>query len=183
MPYLIKSLRNNLLSGDIKIGINTIVSIKDIQKTYEIDIKSTTARSMTKITPAHLFLNPFQKMSCKLAIQLLSKSVSAAIKTCVATGQLKSNTAIDTSNFINDINNMFDSANSKNVYDPNPNRRPLTFKNTIVFDNLKKVQSLFKNAIKICHKTNISTTPPYFTGIIWTITAIMELYEYEKLST
>lgn len=78
-------------------------------------------------------------MSCKLAIQLLSKSVSAAIKTCIATGQLKSNAALDTTNCINNINNMFNSVNRKDLFNPNPNRRPLTFKNTIVFDNLKKV--------------------------------------------
>jgi len=58
---------------------------------------------MTKIKSTHLFPNPFQKMSCKLAIQLLSNSVSAAIKTCVATVQLKSNTALHTSEFMSSI--------------------------------------------------------------------------------
>ncbi|CAI6354617.1 unnamed protein product [Macrosiphum euphorbiae] len=180
MPHLIKSLRNNLLSGDFKIG-NKVVSINDIKKTYEIDSQSKTARAMTKITPTHLSPNPFQKMSCKLAIQLLSNSVSAAIKTCVATGQLKSNTALHTSEFINVINNMFDSANSKNLYDRNPNRRPLSPKNSIVFENLKKAQALFKEAVKVCHKTKKISTPPCFIGIIWTTTAILELYEQEKV--
>lgn len=135
------------------------MSINDIKKTYEIDSQSKTARAMAKITPTHLSPNPFQKMSCKLAIQLLSNSVSAAIKTCVATGQLKSNTALHTSEFINVINNMFDSANSKNLCDRNPNRRPLSPKNSIVFDNLKRAQALFKEAVKVCHKTKKSVRP------------------------
>jgi len=69
MPHLIKSLRNNLLSGDFKIG-NKVVSINDIKKTYEIDSQSKTARAMTKITPTHLSPNPFQKMSCKLTVEV-----------------------------------------------------------------------------------------------------------------
>lgn len=179
MPHLIKSLRNNLLTGDFKIN-NKIVSMKDIQKTYEIDTNNTTARAMPKITPAHLNPNPFKKMTCKLAIQLLSNSVSAAIKTCVATGQLKSTSAVYTSEFISDVNKMFDSANSKNLSDPNPNRKPMSIRNKLVFDNLNKARSLFKNAVKECHKTKKISTPPCFTGIIWTITAILELYFSEK---
>lgn len=181
MSHLIKSVRNNLLSGDFKIGIK-VVSINHNKKTYEIDSQSKTARAMTKITPTHLSPNPFQKMSCKLAIQLLSNSVSAAIKTCVATGQLKSITALHTSEFISIIKNMFDSANSKNLYDRNPNRRPLSHKNAIVFDNLKRSQALFKEAVKVCHKTKKVSTPPCFIGIIWTTTAILELYEQEKVN-
>lgn len=181
MPHLMKSIRNNLLTGDFKIDDN-IVSMKDIRKTYEIDTNNNTitARAMPKITPTHLNPNPFQKMSCKLAIQLLSNSVSAAIKTCVATGQLKSNSAVNTSEFIDVINKMFDSANSKNLSDPNPNRKPMSTKNKLVFDNLNKARSLFKNAVKICHKTKKSSVPPCFTGIIWTTTAILQLYNNEK---
>jgi len=62
----------------------------------------------------------------------------------VATGQIKSNTALHTSEFINVINNMFDSANSKNLYNQNPNRRPLSPKNPIVFENLKRAQNYLK---------------------------------------
>jgi len=91
-----------------------------------MDIKSKTARAMCKIKPAHIAPNAFQKMSCKLAIQILSRSVAASIKTCIATGELKTNTTLDTANFIEKVNDMFDSANSKNLYDANRNRRPLS---------------------------------------------------------
>lgn len=116
------------MSGNFEIN-NNIVSFKDIRKTYEIDIKNT-ARAMTKITPAHLAPNAFQKMTCKLAIQIFSNCVSAAIKTCVSTGELISDRAINTSNFISVINDMFDSANSKNLYDRNINKRPISDNNT-----------------------------------------------------
>ncbi|KAF0709846.1 Transposon Ty3-I Gag-Pol polyprotein, partial [Aphis craccivora] len=45
---------------------------------------------------------------------------------------------------------------------------------------LNKARSVFKNAIKICHKTKKSSVPPCFTGIIWTTTAILQLYNNEK---
>jgi hypothetical protein len=179
MPHLLKSVRNNLLSGNIKVG-NKIISFGDIQKTYEID-KKNTIRAMCKITPTHLSPNPFQKMSCKLAVQLLSKSVSAAIKTCVSTGELESNTAINTAEFINIVNDMFDSCNSKNLFEPNPNKKPMCEKNLTVFQNLEKARSIFKKTKKICNKTRKNSTPPCFTGIVWTITALFELYSSEKL--
>ncbi|CAI6353573.1 unnamed protein product [Macrosiphum euphorbiae] len=178
MPHLVKSIRNNLLSGNFEIN-NNIVSFKDIRKTYETDIKNT-ARAMTKITPAHLAPNAFQKMTCKLAIQLFSNSVSAAIKTCVSTGELISDTAINTSNFISVINDMFDAANSKNLYDRNINKRPISDNNTHVLQNLEKARLMFKNAKKINLKTNKTSVPPCFTGIIWSTTAIMNLFQSEK---
>ncbi|KAF0710716.1 THAP-type domain-containing protein, partial [Aphis craccivora] len=178
MPHLVKSIRNNLLNGNFQIG-DKIISLKDVYKAYEID-KKNSARAMCKITPAHLAPNPFQKMCCKLAIQLLSKSVSAAIRTCITTGELKSNTAIDTAMFIEMVNNMFDSCNSKNLYDPNFNRRPMSEQNPSIFKNLSKARSEFKNAIKICNNNQKTSIPPCFSGVVWTITAMLELYESEK---
>lgn len=99
IPHLVKSLRNNLLTGDIEIN-NKIISFEDIIKTYKIDVRSETARAMCKITPIHLHPNPFQKMSCKLALQIFSNSTSAAIKTCIDTGELKSLTAMNTADFV-----------------------------------------------------------------------------------
>ena len=37
IPHLVKSLRNNLLTGDIEIN-NKIISFEDIIKTYKIDV-------------------------------------------------------------------------------------------------------------------------------------------------
>lgn len=135
---------------------------------------------MCKITPAHIAPNAFQKMSCKLAIQILSRSIAASIKTCIATGELKTNTALDTANFIEKINDMFDSANSKNLYDANRNRRPLRERNPQVLQNFKNFCALFKNAVNMNLKNNNSTTLPCFIGLRWTLTAIIGLYESEK---
>lgn len=54
-----------------------------LEKRMRYEIDSSTTRAMCKITPVHLAPNAFQKMSCKLAIQIFSRSVSAVIKTCM----------------------------------------------------------------------------------------------------
>lgn len=47
----------------------------------------------------HINPIPWQKMSCKVAIQTSSNYLSSAIKTRVATGQLVSTIALDTDIF------------------------------------------------------------------------------------
>jgi hypothetical protein len=146
--HLIKSLRNNLLDGNIQID-NNIISFQNVKNAYEIDIQSKTIRALCKITPSYLAPNAFQKMSCKLAIQVLSRSVVATIKTCISIGELKSNSALCTADFFEKMNDMFDSVNSKNLYDVNPNRRPMSKYNPQVLQNLKNCLTLFEKAIKI----------------------------------
>jgi hypothetical protein len=167
------------MSGDFKIE-NKIISFEDIKKTYEVDSQSTSARAMCKITPIHLIPNAFQKMSCKLAIQLFSKSVSAAIKTCVSTNELQSSSALYTSEFVDIMNDMFDTCNSKNLYDPNPNRKPICDRNPGTIENLERARSIFQKSIKISNKNKKISIPPCFTGIIWTTTALIELFHSEK---
>lgn len=75
---------------------------------------------------AHLHPNPFKKkMSVKLAVQVLCNNVASAIRTCISTGELKYKTALNTAHFVDDMNNCFDSLNSKNIFDMNHNRRPI----------------------------------------------------------
>lgn len=179
VPHLFKSVRNNLLNGDIQINQKKIV-FQDIVQTYEIDTKNSKARSMCKISPIHLNPNPFQKMSCKLALQIFSNSVSSAIKTSIHTGQLKSKSANDTADFLLELNNTFDACNSQNLYDKNPNRRPMSSHNKHIFENINKTISTFQNAKKICHKNNKISVPPCFTGIVWSLNAIKQLYELER---
>ncbi|XP_026819549.1 uncharacterized protein LOC113558273 [Rhopalosiphum maidis] len=112
---------------------------------------------------------------------LRNNLLDASIKTCVSTGELKTKTALDTANFIENVNDMFDSANSKNLYDANPNRRPLSKRNSQVLQNLKNFCILFDKAVKINLKNNKVTTPPCFIGLKWTLTAIIGLYESEKI--
>lgn len=86
IPHIFKSRRNDWLTGDY-IYKDKIVSFSDVKAVYDIDKKSTTSRCLLKITDAHMNPNAFQKMNCKLALQIFSHSLSSAMKTNVQTGQ------------------------------------------------------------------------------------------------
>lgn len=65
-------------------------------------------------------------------------------------------------------------------YDINRNRRPMSFKNTHIFENLNKSISTIRDAKKINHINNKMSVPPSFTGMVWSLTALKQLYENEK---
>nr|CAI5867650.1 unnamed protein product [Callosobruchus analis] len=67
-PHLIKSIRNNLLTGDFILN-DEIISWRYIKQLYTIDKQSETARAMPKITDLHIPPNNVQKMRVRLAAQ------------------------------------------------------------------------------------------------------------------
>lgn len=74
VPHLFKNIRNNLQDSDFKIG-NNIISFKDIVKVYNIDKSNIKCRALPKLTDAHIFTKFGQKMSVKLALQVMRNSI------------------------------------------------------------------------------------------------------------
>jgi len=179
VPHLFKNFRNNFLKNNFIYKGNEI-SFKDIKEAYEIDKRSVTSRSLIKITDSHIQPGPFQKMNCKLALQIFSNSVSSALKTCISTGQIQSKTAAATADFIKEMNNLFDILNSKNLYSSNnyscaiSDERPnqLIFLNNAILwlRNLELYRPIKRYGVKI----------PCFDGMIWTLNAIILLYLQQK---
>lgn len=54
-------------------------------------------------------------MNVKLAVQILSSSVSAALKTAIETFQIQLKTAAATADFIKMIDNLFNALNSRKL--------------------------------------------------------------------
>jgi len=174
-PHLIKNYRNNFLTGNFLFK-DKLFSFKDIVKTYKIDKNSYTSKALTKLTDSHINPGPFQKMNCKLAFQIFSNSVAATIHTCIATGELKSNTAKDTAIFVKHMNDLLDTLNSNFLFDKNPLKSALLENKVLQFLNLAKEWNL--NLQKIIDKG--ITRPPCFNGMVWALTAIIHLYEDQK---
>lgn len=128
-PHIIKCLRSNLLNGDFLLENSKVIDFNDIKFIYNLDQQSTTARALLKITEAHLNPSNFQKMSVKLATQVFSHSVAAAIRVALETGQLKSNSAKYTADFVEIIDNAFDALNSRNLRANKNYRKPITDEN------------------------------------------------------
>lgn len=116
-------------------------------------------------------------MRVKLAVQLLSHSVSSAIRTCAETGQLCSKTATVTADFIEFMNNLFDCLNSRSLYSNNPYNSALTHTG-IVKTFLVNASKYFINLKKI--KKGKISQPSCFKGFTQTINAILQFFEDEK---
>lgn len=153
-----------------------LVSFKEIIKTYTIDKNNNTSKALTKLTDSHINPGPFQKMNCKLAFKIFRNSVAATIHTCVATGELKSNTAKDTAIFVKHMNDLIDTLNSNSLFDKNSLKSALSENKVLQFLNVAKEWNL--NLQKITNKG--ITRPPCFNGMVWTLTAIIDLYEDQK---
>ncbi|KAL4135077.1 hypothetical protein QTP88_006734 [Uroleucon formosanum] len=150
---------------------------KDIKDTYELDKLSKKSKSLGKITDAHIHPTSFQKMRVKLAAQIFSYSMSAAIRTCAATGELNSKTAIDTADFIEFINNLFDCLNSRSLYTNNPYNSALTHTGVVKTFLLDALQYFI--ILKKIKKGKISQ-PPCIKGFTQTINIILQFFEEEK---
>ncbi|KAL4148879.1 hypothetical protein QTP88_003024 [Uroleucon formosanum] len=176
VPHLLKSVRNNFIEACFQKN-DQIFSYKDIKDTYDLDKLSKKSNALSKITDAHIHPTSFQKMRVKLAVQLLSHSMSSAIRTCTETGQLCSKTAIDTADFIEFMNNLFDCLNSRSLYSNNPYNAALTHTG-IVKTFLINASKYFVNLKKI--KKGKISQPPCFKGFTQTINAILQFFEEEK---
>lgn len=171
-------MRNNLLTHDFI--YDKRIRFSDIIDTYNADKANKYARSLTKITDAHIYPSPFQKMSCSIALQVFSHSMAAAIKTAVETQAINSETAINTANFIDLLDKGFDCLNSKFQFDKNPFRCAISSKSESVKQTLISIQNILKKIFKIGKGGNGQVKrPPCFDGFVWSINSILMLYEEE----
>jgi len=180
VPHIFKNLRNNFkLNNFIYKGKEA--SFKDLRDVYEIDKNSGTSRSLLKITDSHMNPGPFQLMSCKLAMQLFSNSMAAAMETCIMTEQLKSNTAVNTLDMVKELNNLLDVLNSKSLFDKNPFKCAISQERPQQLKFLLKTKSWLENLKKVKSKHRQEERPPCFDGLLWTINSIEMLYNQQKL--
>lgn len=174
-PHLIKNFRNNFLNNNYLFN-NKIVSFSDVVKTYQIDLTSSTGRSLMKITEAHINPDNFQKMSCSLATQIFSLSMASAVRTAFQTGELLSKTALDTADFLEFVNNLFDILNSKELYSKNPYACALSPERPLVRETMENAISKLLVFEKIVGP-NKYTRPDCFDGMIQSLRAILALHD------
>ena len=120
-PHLIKSVRNNLKNYDVsyiefgkKNGKTLTASWHHIKEFYEQE-KSQRFKTAPKLTDLHVNGKGLASMKVKLATQIFSNSVAAGIS-AYARGKLLKSKAIDTADFIGNMNELFDSVNSKSRF-------------------------------------------------------------------
>lgn len=174
-----KNLRNHFRKNNLLFN-GEEVSFKDIKDTYNIDKNRGTSRSLLKITDAHINPEPFQLMSCKLAMQLFTNKVATTMKTCIKTQQLKSKTTPNTVEMIKQLNNLLDCLISNSLFNSNPFKCALSDKCPRQLEYLLKAKTWFESLKKIPadpKKSSKDLRPACFDGMVWTINAITMIYE------
>ncbi|CAI6353969.1 unnamed protein product [Macrosiphum euphorbiae] len=179
VPHIFKNFRNNFLKYNFKYK-GQEVSFSDIKLAYNIDKTSNTSRALLKLTDSHMNPNPFQKMNCKLALQVFSNSVAAVLKTCIATGKIKSKTAAATADFVQELNNLFDCLNSKALYSSNIYSCALNDDKPYILNCLMKAKEWCTQLELIQPIKVYGKVLPCFDAMIWSINAIIMIYRQQK---
>ena len=118
-------MRNNLINYNFHFE-GKVASWKDISTLYDIDSKNP-IRCCPKLTKKHLSPNNFEKMKVKLATQVLSHTVSAAMLMAVS-GNLLPPSAAGTAEFVAKFDEIFDCLNSSSLRSKKTRNRPITSK-------------------------------------------------------
>ncbi|KAF2893047.1 hypothetical protein ILUMI_13117 [Ignelater luminosus] len=116
-------------------------------------------------------------MRVKYAAQIFSHTVSAAIKTASITKEVNSVTALDTADFIENINDIFDALNSRVLHDPNPKRRPLSVFNNKTTTILQNGIQYFQN-IEVFEGNTKRNNIYCLDGFQWTLKSILLLWDH-----
>lgn len=178
VPHLLKCVRNNFLKNNFSLN-GKYISFSDIRKVHELDKISKTGKSLIKITDRHLSPNSFEKMNVKLAAQLLSNSVFAAIKTSLQTNQLVSGTGENTAYFVKTLNDLFDALNSSHFQNKVPCNRVLSDGNKEVLSAINDGYNLLKDLRKVNFNGKLSR-PYSFDGFLVTINAVKQFFKQQK---
>ncbi|KAG8235941.1 hypothetical protein J437_LFUL015093 [Ladona fulva] len=111
-------------------------------------------------------------MSVKLATQVFSLSVAAAIRTSYTIGELKLPSALLTAAFIESVNNLFDALNSKSNYSKQPSCVRLDKENVKGMQSLQEGLRIMRNI-----KRKDGSRPPCFDGFLLSVTSILASYQ------
>jgi hypothetical protein len=111
-------------------------------------------------------------MNVALATQLMSHTTASALRTVVGTGQIVTNTALKTAEFIDFMNSLFDVLNSRVIKSKNNDSSALSTHNSHTIRILNKGLEVFSNLKKLGCK---NPKPPCFRGMLLTIKSVLSL--------
>ncbi|GBP36459.1 DNA transposase THAP9 [Eumeta japonica] len=174
VAHLMKSIRNTFMNHDFEFNGKT-ASWDDIHKCYQIE-KQRDYRIATKLTDSHISPKKFQMRKTRLAVQVLSESVKAALTTHTKAGNL--NPRDGTIEFIDTVDKLFDLLNSTNLYSPKTYKKP--YRGGESQRSLLLEADRLLNSLIVRHKNNgedVTTSIRFINALSITINAMMRLYD------
>lgn len=179
-PHLIKSIRNTLLKTHISF------IDKDYEEKQEASFQIIHAiyheeenffcKKLSKLTRAHVYPNAFEKMRVKFAVQVLSNTTAAAIRSICDEDQnlfIRKNIskfAIPTAKFCEMFNRCFDSLNKFPIF--NKLKQGATTNDLDAHNFLKNEMLNFLSSLEY------NTDAKCIDGLIQTIKAILSIAEF-----
>ena len=162
-PHLLKTLRNNLLhsgsDGHSRFMLNQGCHIlwKHIRNFFQDD-SSSSLRLLPKLTPDHIYLTSYSKMTVRYAAQVLSSSVGNVLL------EFGSKDCIETAKYCLLVDQFFDCGNVRNQqeykFKRKPFLKPYSSINDERFDWLENVfLKYFQDWLIWIHKTHSKMTP------------------------
>jgi hypothetical protein len=114
VPHLLKNTRNALLKCKLQFAPHKFAKFEHILTVFNFD-QQKTFKSLPKLKREYFnFTDSYMKMKVKVAAAQLSSSVASAIETFVTFTNLLPAEAIFTAEFVQKIDDLFDSLNSSN---------------------------------------------------------------------
>lgn len=177
-PHLIKSVRNNLLNNNF-IYKDEEVSWGYVKRLYELETLKVNAMRLTPKLgyKTHIMPSSFKRMRVKYATQVFSNTVSAAMNTYAAAGEMPVE-ATTTADFIKFMDNIFDVFQSTSKFDSKPYKCAVS-QQSEHGSFLEEAKHVFKNLVMISPNGKTSR-PPCFTGWLYAINALQELWKDVK---
>lgn len=146
-PHLIKSTRNMLFKHNFHIN-NNIITKDHLISFYKYDSECN-LRLAPKLTYAHIYPGPFEKMRVYLATQVFSNTVAAGMSSLLISKILPPSAQF-TIDFISDMDKLFDIFNSSKI--PNRKQYNRPFKHTeLQISHLNKMKDTFRT-LKVMNK-------------------------------
>ena len=183
-PHLIKCARNFLEKHEVKLPNNNTAKWSHITNFFSSNRKNSMLLA-PKLTDHHLFNIKFQnRMKVKLAVQVLSNTVSSALDFYVSQNLIQSS-AIGTSMYCKSINDAFDILNSTHSGEKVPLRRPLQGTSIGTINRLNELIDWFRELQNL----NSDKRVKFIKGFIQSLTVLKILlnklpdYELKYLST
>lgn len=122
-PHLMKSIRNNFMKYNFSSN-DSVAKWDYIKAFYNMD-QQMSIRLTPKLTEKHIYCNTVDKMRVKLATQVLSRTVAAAIATYAKLRALPKE-AIATAEFVENFDLLFDLFNSGQKFHYKPTKCAFT---------------------------------------------------------
>ena len=147
-PHLLKSVRNNLFKHQIHYDDQKVAKWTDISDFYKTD-QNQRFRLAPKLTKRHVELPAFSKMKVKLAAQVISRTVAAALETH---SQIAGSSGSETAEFLMKFNDIFDCMNSSQLRDANKRKRAVSVADTC------EQSSFLQNAVQWLSTIRVKNT-------------------------